>query len=128
VVQQCACREWLRLFAFLGEAEPEESVAGLARAALGRAVRVAPIKPKLKPPGTTRLKVKCGILVSTSAFTFNLRHYISGGNESPVSPSRGGSQRRGGSGLFARSESVHGIAGERRTSAGAYTRPLFSSS
>ena len=26
------------------------------------------MKPKLKPPGTTRLKLKCDVLLSTSAF------------------------------------------------------------
>jgi hypothetical protein len=31
----------------------------------------------LKPPGTKLLKVKCDILVSTSAFKFNLRRYTS---------------------------------------------------
>ena len=41
----------------------------------GRAVQVDPIKPKLKPPGTKRLKVQCDILLSTSAFHFNLRRY-----------------------------------------------------
>ena len=34
------------------------------------------MKPKLKPPGTKRLKLKCDILLSTSAFKFNLRRYI----------------------------------------------------
>jgi hypothetical protein len=34
------------------------------------------MKPKLKPPGTKRLKLQCDILLSTSAFKFNLRHYI----------------------------------------------------
>jgi len=38
-------------------------------------VQVDPIKPKLKPPGTKRLKLKCDILLSTSAFKFNLRRY-----------------------------------------------------
>jgi len=33
------------------------------------------MKPKLKPPGTKRLKLKCDILLSTSAFKFNLRRY-----------------------------------------------------
>ena len=43
----------------------------------GRAVQVEPMKPKLKPPETKRLKLKCDILVllSTSAFKFNVRHY-----------------------------------------------------
>ena len=40
-------------------------------------MQVAPIKAMLKPPGTTeRLKLNCHILLSTSAFELNLRHYI----------------------------------------------------
>jgi len=38
-------------------------------------VQVDPIKPKLKPPGTKRLKLKCDTLLSTSAFKFKLRRY-----------------------------------------------------
>jgi hypothetical protein len=38
-------------------------------------VQFDPIKPKLKPPGTKRLKLKCDVLLSTSAFKFNLRRY-----------------------------------------------------
>jgi len=38
-------------------------------------VQVDPIKPKLKPPGTKRLKLKCDMLPSSSAFKFNLRRY-----------------------------------------------------
>jgi hypothetical protein len=33
------------------------------------------MEPKLKPHGTNRLKVTCDILLSTSAFKFNLRRY-----------------------------------------------------
>jgi len=46
-------------------------------------VQVDPIRPKLKPPGTEGLKVKCDILLSTSAFKFNLRRYtlVSGGED-----------------------------------------------
>jgi hypothetical protein len=33
------------------------------------------MEPKLKPPGTKRLKVKYDILVSNSCFKFNLRRY-----------------------------------------------------
>jgi len=40
---------------------------------LGWAVQVDPIKSKLTPPETKRLKLKCDILLSTSAFKFNLR-------------------------------------------------------
>jgi serine/threonine protein kinase len=42
---------------------------------LGRAVQVDPMKPKLKPPGTKGLKLKCDILPSHYAFKFNLRRY-----------------------------------------------------
>jgi len=42
---------------------------------LGRAVQVDPFKPKLKPPGTNRLKLKCDVLLSTSTFSFTLRRY-----------------------------------------------------
>jgi hypothetical protein len=41
-------------------------------------VQVDPSKLKLKPPGTKRLKLMCDILLSTSAFKFNLRRYILG--------------------------------------------------
>ena len=34
------------------------------------------IKPKLRPPGTKRWKLKFYTLLSTSAFKFNLCHYI----------------------------------------------------
>ena len=32
----------------------------------------------MKPPGTKRLKLKCDILLLTSAFRFNLRRYSKG--------------------------------------------------
>ena len=35
------------------------------------------MKPKLKPPGTERLRLKCDILLSSSAFKSDLRRYIS---------------------------------------------------
>ena len=38
-------------------------------------MQVNPIKPKLKPPGTKRLKLNRDILQSTSGFEFNLRRY-----------------------------------------------------
>ena len=43
--------------------------------ARGRAVQVDPMKPKLKPTGTKRLKLNCDKLLSTSAFKINLRRY-----------------------------------------------------
>jgi len=33
------------------------------------------VKPRLKPLGTERLKLNCGILLSTSAFNCNLRQH-----------------------------------------------------
>jgi len=45
----------------------------------GMAVQVDPMRPNLKPRGTKRLKLKCDILLSTSAFKFNLRHYSMAG-------------------------------------------------
>jgi hypothetical protein len=38
-------------------------------------VQVDPIKPTLKPAGTKRLKLECDVLLSTSAFKFDLRRY-----------------------------------------------------
>jgi len=38
-------------------------------------VQVDPIKPKLKPPVTKRLKPKLDTLLSTFAFKLNLRRY-----------------------------------------------------
>ena len=38
-------------------------------------MRVEAIKPKLELPGTKRLKLKCGVLLSNFAFNFNLRRY-----------------------------------------------------
>ena len=39
-------------------------------------MQVDPITPKLKPPGNKPLKLlKCDVLLSPSAFKFNLRRY-----------------------------------------------------
>ena len=38
-------------------------------------MQVHPIKPKLKPPGTKRLKLECDGLLSNFGFKFNLRRY-----------------------------------------------------
>ena len=38
-------------------------------------MQVDPIKPKLKLPGPKRLKLNCGVMLSTPAFKFNLRRY-----------------------------------------------------
>jgi hypothetical protein len=64
-------------------------------------VQVDPIKPTLKPPGTKRLKLEFDVLLSNFAFKLNLRRYTK----------------------------VQQLARvwARRLEAGAYTRPLFSS-
>jgi hypothetical protein len=38
-------------------------------------VQADPVKPKLKPPETQRLKLECDMLLSTSAFKSNFRLY-----------------------------------------------------
>jgi hypothetical protein len=43
--------------------------------ALGRAVQVGPVKPKLKAPGTYLLTLKHDELLSSFAFKVNLRRY-----------------------------------------------------
>ena len=42
---------------------------------IGKAVQVDPIKPASKAPGSERLKLKCGDLLSNVAFKLNLRRY-----------------------------------------------------
>jgi len=37
--------------------------------------QVDPMKPNMKPPRTKRLILKCDVVLSTSAFKFNLRRY-----------------------------------------------------
>ena len=49
----------------------------------GEAVQVDPFKPKLKPPGTKRLKLKYDELPSNFAFKFNLRRYSEGSKTIP---------------------------------------------
>jgi len=70
---------------------------------------VDPIKPKLEPPGTKRLKLNCDVLLSTSAFKSNLRRYT----------------------VVARANSVTNLTADAKTldssMAGAYTRSPLSS-
>jgi len=56
------------------------------------------MKPKLKPPGTKRLKLNCDILYSNSAFKFNLRRYSPGSSASGGGGSSGGGGGRSGGG------------------------------
>ena len=53
-------------------------------------MQVDPFTPTLRPTGTKLLKLKHDILLSTSAFKFNLRRYNLGGrHESPQVLQRG---------------------------------------
>jgi len=77
----------------------------------GKAVQVDPIKPTLKPPGTKHSRLKCDELLSSFGFKFNLRRYIKGCSRYELLGKRGES-------------SVFHV---RYFEAGAYTRPLVSS-
>jgi hypothetical protein len=52
---------------------------GGSKSVMVGAVQVDPMKPKLKPPGTKRLKLNCEIMFSISAFKYNLRRYVMAG-------------------------------------------------
>jgi hypothetical protein len=79
-------------------------------------VQVDPIKPKLKPSGTNRLKLNCDILLSPSAFKFYVRHCSKAwDNQLCIVRCPGGAR--------AASEPPCILEVE----AGAYTRPLLSS-
>ena len=91
-------------------------------------MQVDPIKPKLKPPGTKRLKLKCDILLSTSAFKFRLRRYTTEQAHIPyrnhkltmlMSDSLGGNAKTL---MF-----VNVSPSDGNLEAGAYTRPLLGS-
>jgi hypothetical protein len=67
----------------------------------GRLVQVDPIKPTLKAPGTKLLELQYDERLSSFAFNLNLRHYKKGAADTDMH--------------------------SRHYWAGAYTRPLFSS-
>ena len=78
-------------------------------------MQVDPIKPKLKPPETTHLKLKCGMLLSTFAFKFNLRRYIKDGWQA-TREIRDRERRHGGRGLHSSTfrlnlSALYGIGG-----------------
>jgi len=56
---------------------------GGGRPLCGRAVQVDPIKPRLKAPGTKRLKLTHDEPLSINAFKFNLRRYSVAGQPPP---------------------------------------------
>jgi hypothetical protein len=76
------------------------------------------MKPKLKPPGTKHLNLKCDILLSTFAFKFKLRYYTVG-LEAPGSTESAY--------VFRWTPKVAGKLITTVSVAGAYTRPLLSS-
>ena len=55
-----------------------------AAESLGRVVQANPIKPKLKAPGSKRLKLQYDELHSSIAFKFNLRRYNQGCSPVPA--------------------------------------------
>jgi len=64
------------------------------------------INPKLKPPATKRLKLKCDVLLSDLAFKFNLRHFsealkinYANDRDAAAAPGGGGPGGGGGRGL-----------------------------
>ena len=63
---------------YCGNDGPEDPVVTVSAQTIGGAVHVDPIKPTSKAPGTKRLELDYDELLSTSAFKFNLRRYISG--------------------------------------------------
>jgi hypothetical protein len=88
-------------------------------------VQVDPVKSKMKPPGTKRLKLNCDILLSTFAFQVSLRRYTTA-----AAAAHGGHGARavstgqpGAGPYLPNSVAMHSVA----VQAGAYTRPLFRS-
>jgi hypothetical protein len=56
-------------------------------------VQADPINIMFKPPGTKCLKLRCDILLSTSAFKFNLYRYAKGRDAAAATP--GGARQTG---------------------------------
>jgi len=79
-------------------------------------VRVDPIKRTLKVPETKLLKLQCDILLSTYTFKFNLRRYV----KSIATFDKDAL-------LFFPDVLECADPAAYRSAAGAYTRPLFSS-
>jgi hypothetical protein len=82
-------------------------------------VQVDPMKPTLKPPGTKRLKLKCDILLLASGFKLNLRRYSEADGIAAA--------RRLCPALDAVLPPPVVLPDFTAAEAGAYTRPLFSS-
>jgi len=71
-------RRYIEVFPDLWIPVPEMELRVLVGAVSGRAVQVDGIKPTLKAPGNTCLRLKCHKLLSRRAFKFNLRRYTAG--------------------------------------------------
>ena len=68
-------------------------------------MQIDPVKPMLNQPESKRLKLKCDKLLSTIGFNFNLRRHTKG----------------------AENAALRERNGVLESEAGAYTRPVFSS-
>jgi len=85
-------------------------------------VQVDPVKPKLKAPGTKRLKLESDGLLSNFSLTFNLHCYIKG-----AALMAQAHFRRSSAGAAARGELKALRSAAVVLQAEAYTRPLLSS-
>jgi len=95
----------------------------------GKAVRVLPIKPRLKAPGTKRLKMKHDRLLSNLAFNFNWRRYTRAPSSSapstpPPPPPPPEQQPRRWPTLTCSAAAAAGAGAGAGLAAGAYTRSL----
>jgi len=81
------------------------------------------MNPKLKPPGTKRLELKCDILLSNFGFKFNLRRY---NKDDAIAATVGEKLTAVAAAESDRDERVAAAIRE-RDEAGAYTRSLLSS-
>ena len=100
--------------------------AGRPAASHGRAMQVEPIKPTLKAPGIKLLKLKCDRPLSKFALKFNLRCYSTASNAAHLLLELLGqhpAMRR----VVAREVESFCFRRGVGLKAGAYTRPLFSS-
>jgi hypothetical protein len=83
------------------------------------------MKPKLKAPGTKRLKLKCDVLLSTSAVNFNLRRYNAGSALAGLSRRRRYLAAAGI--LLTQVPAAVYLSVWHQSGRGSYTRPLFRS-